>query len=491
MAIGLGAYALLLCLLVAAEAGREGATIDSLPRAVWYSLVTLTTVGYGDLYPVSPLGRAVGGVFLLLSTGLLALLIGLIFSAVTGRLYPRLALWRNRMRRWYVFSADNPASRALAAGLDDGLIVFLGDGPKGRALRLNVSPEALFSLPFVGRGERVFFAMDEDEAANEAAALALGDAPARIYCRGDGLDEGLPGNVVRFSECECAARLYWQKRPWAPQGERVALVGDGKCARALLDEGLLTAPPGCALSMFGNWSLWRSVHAAVLALPEGAPTLEFPGDPWQARGEALRGADRIVLCADSAGDNREALSLLRRYYPATGPVDVRCPAGFGDAFCFGEAGEVFAPELVMRQSLNRRARQLHELYRAKAGGPAWEALSDFAKRSNLAAADHLLTKLRLLLPEEDVREITPEACARAADRFETASPEARERFRAIEHDRWTLFHALYNWRYGAARDNDAREHPMMVAYDRLDEAERRKDDSAWEQLRLLSEGEKL
>ncbi len=481
------AYLLLLWLLVAVERAGGDALIDTLPKALWFSLATLTTVGYGDLYPVTAAGRLIGIVFMLFSTGLLALLIGLGYAYVTGRLYPRLWLRLRRKARWYVFAPDNAVARTIAARLDDGVVVFCGcaqDGRDGDALTLRASQEALFSLPFAGAGERVFFAVDDDFTANERAAAALRERDVRVYCRCEGSD----GSATAFNEYECCARLYWQARPWKPEGERVALLGCGKYARALLNQGLVTAPPGCRFELFGDWDAWRGVHSALMALPMAETGLVFHDAAWPAECDSLRTADRVILCDDDRGVNLSALHALRKYCAIEGNVDALCASGLRDAYCFGDVNMLFTPDLVMKQTLNRLGRQLHELYRAQTGAsvPPFEALSDFTQRSNFAAADHLLTKVRLLLPEEDARELTPGLCARAAARFDALSPAERERCRSIEHDRWVLFHALYNWRRAPERNDAKREHPLMaVPYEQLSEAERRKDDNPWLLLHAL------
>lgn len=75
-------YLALVVILYCSESSHAGSGIRTLGDAFWYSLVTLTTVGYGDLVPVTPLGHAVGIVFLLLATGIMVTLLGAVTSFI-------------------------------------------------------------------------------------------------------------------------------------------------------------------------------------------------------------------------------------------------------------------------------------------------------------------------------------------------------------------------------------------------------------------------
>lgn len=61
----------------------------SIPRAMWWSVITLTTVGYGDVYPVTALGKIVASVSALVGIGLVAIPTGIIAAAFTENLKRR------------------------------------------------------------------------------------------------------------------------------------------------------------------------------------------------------------------------------------------------------------------------------------------------------------------------------------------------------------------------------------------------------------------
>jgi voltage-gated potassium channel len=56
---------------------------------MWWTMVTLTTVGYGDVVPVTTLGRMMGAIIMLLGIGMVALPAGMLASRFSDELHQR------------------------------------------------------------------------------------------------------------------------------------------------------------------------------------------------------------------------------------------------------------------------------------------------------------------------------------------------------------------------------------------------------------------
>lgn len=86
--LGITVIALLLFLLIASttmydvEHDAQPKNFPDIPSAMWWGVVTLTTVGYGDIYPITPLGKFLGSVIALAGIGLFALPAGIIASGL-------------------------------------------------------------------------------------------------------------------------------------------------------------------------------------------------------------------------------------------------------------------------------------------------------------------------------------------------------------------------------------------------------------------------
>jgi voltage-gated potassium channel len=132
-------------LVLDAEAGAAGANIRTPGDALWWGYVTITTVGYGDQYPVTAWGRVIG-VFLL--TAGVAL-----FSVFTGFIANAFLAPRRRRRR-----LDAPAEAGTALAELEAIRGLL-DEQEDRAVTLRArldsleralvtaSPEAVLPVP--------------------------------------------------------------------------------------------------------------------------------------------------------------------------------------------------------------------------------------------------------------------------------------------------------------------------------------------------------
>ena len=72
----------------------------SIPRALWWATVTLTTVGYGDVVPITGLGRALGIVIVITGIGMAALPAGILASGFTSEISRRRERFKNALMLW-------------------------------------------------------------------------------------------------------------------------------------------------------------------------------------------------------------------------------------------------------------------------------------------------------------------------------------------------------------------------------------------------------
>lgn len=88
---------LALCLMTAGatalfwlEGEAQPDKFGSIPRALWWAVITLTTIGYGDVFPITPLGKVVAAMVAFTGIGLIAMPTGILAAAFSD------AVQRNR-----------------------------------------------------------------------------------------------------------------------------------------------------------------------------------------------------------------------------------------------------------------------------------------------------------------------------------------------------------------------------------------------------------
>ena len=73
-------------LMFLAEGNVQKEQFGSIPRCLWWSVVTVTTVGYGDTYPVTALGKLVAALTAICGIAVIAIPIGIISAGFTESL---------------------------------------------------------------------------------------------------------------------------------------------------------------------------------------------------------------------------------------------------------------------------------------------------------------------------------------------------------------------------------------------------------------------
>ena len=120
-AIGAILFILLLTLIVSAslmfmiEGEAQPTVFNSIPAAMWWAIETLTTVGYGDMVPMTPLGKIVGGLVSVTGIGTLALFSGVL----TVSFMEQLRFRREKLRKLVDAGLDTgPMSAADKRGIE-------------------------------------------------------------------------------------------------------------------------------------------------------------------------------------------------------------------------------------------------------------------------------------------------------------------------------------------------------------------------------------
>ena len=141
------------------ERGAQPTVFTSIPRSLWWGIVTMATVGYGDMVPVTPFGRFFGGCVMLLGIAMFAVPAGILATGFATEI----------RRRDFVVTWHAVARVPLFAGLDATRIAAIA-----RLLKPVIVPER---QSIVRRGEpadAMFFVMDGEVEVEVEPPVRLG-----------------------------------------------------------------------------------------------------------------------------------------------------------------------------------------------------------------------------------------------------------------------------------------------------------------------------
>ena len=76
-------------LMYLVEHSAQPEVFSSFPETLWWSLITLTTVGYGDVAPITAIGKVIGGITAFMGVCVVALMTGIVASAFSSQVSRR------------------------------------------------------------------------------------------------------------------------------------------------------------------------------------------------------------------------------------------------------------------------------------------------------------------------------------------------------------------------------------------------------------------
>jgi voltage-gated potassium channel len=115
LVIALGVTLMAAALMHMAEGRVQPDKLGTIPDAMWWAIVTLGTIGYGDVVPVTAVGKLIGSVTIFLGLIMIALPVGIIANAFNEEIH----------RRDFVVTWGMVAKVPLFAELDAGEIAAI------------------------------------------------------------------------------------------------------------------------------------------------------------------------------------------------------------------------------------------------------------------------------------------------------------------------------------------------------------------------------
>merc|ERR1712048_350303 len=125
--------------------------IQSLPTAAWLTIVTMTTVGYGDVTPISGPGQSITAVLVVITMLYMAVPLGIIGNAFTQTWNERdrillMQRTRDRLRQWGYTARDIPLLFQLSDSNGDGVLDIIEFRQLLTRMHVGFSDERIFQL---------------------------------------------------------------------------------------------------------------------------------------------------------------------------------------------------------------------------------------------------------------------------------------------------------------------------------------------------------
>lgn len=147
LVIVMGATLVAASIMQAVEGDAQPEKFGTIPDAMWWAIITLATVGYGDVSPITPLGKVLTALYILASLIIIALPVGIVATAFSSEIH----------RRDFVVTWSMVARVPLFAGLSAADIADISRLLRAQTVESGTMivrrGESGDSMYFIGNGE--------------------------------------------------------------------------------------------------------------------------------------------------------------------------------------------------------------------------------------------------------------------------------------------------------------------------------------------------
>ena len=316
---------------------------------------------------------------------------------------------------------------------------------------------------------------------------------SRVFVKMEEMESCLlkDSNICYFNKNEIIARLYWENRnlqKYMRDGKltvKIAILGFNTLGQNILDYGLMkniySLTQNIQYHIWGNSNLYANQLGNFDMMNEDS--VIYHSTDWQEDIGQFNLFDRIIVVQEPA---IEMLQALLYKSGSNTEIDFYNPTGIAleavyksdKLTSFGMQDTILTEENIKTDKLYRAAKKLNFNYAVaydvtgsytwdmpeleKNIELKWKELDGFLKGSNIAAADYF-----------QIRDYVMEAHGINPSRI---SEKQLEMLKKMEHIRWCRYYFVNHWQYAPKRNNEMRQHHLLVPYEKLSQEEKDKDE---------------
>ena len=484
---------------------RVNGNIKNIFDGIWFLFVTISTVGYGDAYPVTTIGRILTLLLILSTPVLLIQILSLVKDLFAGSLLPQFALILNSNKNWYIFDELNEKSLKLIVDINekfgkDSIIIYKSIDKEYYLSGLYNLPKSKHLLYYdihysdtlnSKKNVKIFLTSANSESSNYITAKEIEETAQKankqvdIYITSNYSYDFYSNSIHIVNQNKMITQVFLMNFSKKLSDEKILIIGNNKLTEYIFEALIVNnvydenqKNEYYILTKDNNFkNYYRNIIRHLNDQEEFKDKVTILEDSYSDP-NIIKAANIIILC-DSDKYNLETLNYINKFYSNNAKIYIKNQYALNlyqiNCETFGDVGNLFLYDNVVNERIYKNAKKLNEIYREKYGGPIWNELTPFKKESNVVTCNHIKMK-KILIDKLSTDSLEDNYI----NKFNKLSDNDKYKLYKIEHERWCRFHYIYNWEYSKERNDENRKHNLLVPFNQLSDKEKEKNKEAYE-----------